>query len=93
MKRGLEAESPKVSRRRLMTVLVEVHKRVGRPQLSADFLAGDQFAGPLQQHDEDPKRLFRHTQAHARFAQFAGKWVGFVSGEAIDQPGGRGVHG
>lgn len=42
------------------------------PQRAADFLAGDQFAGPLQQQKKKLQRLGLEAHPNPLAAQFAG---------------------
>ena len=60
MKRGLSTESPRASRNLIdggIQAVVEIHERVGGPQVRPELFPSHHFAGPLKQDCEDVKRL------------------------------------
>ena len=62
--------------------MLELHNRVIRPQLLADFLAGYHFAGVLQQFSEDQERLLAQADLFGFvLAQFTGAKVEFKACE------------
>ena len=59
-------------------VRVEVDESTGRPESLLEFLARDQFSGPLEQSREDLKRFFLEPDLAAVLAQLACTQVDFV---------------
>src|ERR1700692_4699786 len=50
--------------------MLEIDKRVTRPEFLLQFLTADQFTGMIQQHLQDGQRLTLQANAHPLFAQF-----------------------
>ena len=65
---------------RFIQRLIEVNEGVS-PDLFLDLLARDDFARPLGQHEQNPKRLFLKADKHATLAQLHGVAVQFVDSE------------
>ena len=53
------------------------------PEFAADFLAGEDFARPVQEHAEDPEGLRVEFDAESLTAQFTGGKIDFEGAEAI----------
>src|SRR5882724_6550203 len=62
---------------------VEIHESIGRPNRQAEFLAGDQLAGTLQQLQKYHEGLLLNLDADAAPAQFVCVWVQLICAEAI----------
>jgi hypothetical protein len=74
MNRGVSAESPSVSRRRLINgvqPVVEVDERIPSPQALRELLARNELAGACQQQDQYLKGLFLKTEPDACLAQLS----------------------
>src|SRR6516225_2866245 len=69
-------------RYRGVQAMVEIDKRVYRPELQAQLLARDQFARTLQQHAQHAQGLFLEAHAPALLAQFSRAQVHFEVAEA-----------
>ena len=50
--------------------MLEIDKRVARPELLLQFLTGDQFTGMIQEHLQDGQRLTLEANPHPLLAQF-----------------------
>jgi hypothetical protein len=50
--------------------LIEFDNGFAGPEFAPDFLARDQIAGPLQEHEQDLKRLILQPDFRASFTQF-----------------------
>ncbi len=73
--------------------VVEIHERVGRPELLANLLARDQFAGALQQHDQDREWLVLQFDTDAVLTDLARTGIHLVGAEPDHRRfGGRGGH-
>ena len=64
--------------------MVEIDKRVGRPQTGSKFLAGDDFTRPLQQKGDDLERLFLKSYLGPVAAQFASPQIDLKDSEAYN---------
>jgi hypothetical protein len=62
--------------------VLEIHERIGRPQALAEFFAGDDFAGMLQEDGQDVEGLTGQSHAGAVFAEFARGEAHFEGTEA-----------
>jgi hypothetical protein len=63
--------------------VVEINKRVRRPELSLNFLSTDDFAGALKQHPQNTHWLFLEPDSHAMLAQFARANVQLENAETV----------
>src|SRR6516164_5821379 len=59
----------------VVQALLEVHERVGRPQLLLQLFSGDGLARTLQQHDQYVHWLPLQPDLHALFAEFPSSWI------------------
>jgi hypothetical protein len=64
--------------------VVEVNKRIIGPQPALEFLAGDQFAGALQQRDQYLQGLFLQPDLYALLAKLPRPEINFENSEAKD---------
>jgi len=48
--------------------MIEVHKRIGRPQDAAQFFPGDELTRIREQHLQDPQRLLLQFDLDALLA-------------------------
>ena len=67
--------------------VVEFYERLGRPELFAQLVAGDQFPMPFQKSLQQPARLFLNADFAAAPEKLARSCVQFENTKAID-PGG-----
>ena len=74
---------PQLLHRRIQAVL-EIDKRVGRPQRCAQHIAGHHFSPHLQQHDQDLEGLTLQLDADAVFAQLRRIGENLKIAETID---------
>ena len=51
--------------------MVEIHERIGRPDLLPQIVARDNNPGIFKERDQDLKGLFLQTNSHAVLAQLA----------------------
>lgn len=58
--------------------MVKIYEGVRRPQLLAQFLAGDNLALPFEKEKENLKWLFLQSYSHTALAQLSGGGVYFV---------------
>src|SRR6516162_7212202 len=59
----------------IVQALLEVHERVGRPQLLLQLFSSDGLARTLQQHDQHGHRLPLQSDFHPLFAEFPSSWI------------------
>ena len=69
--------------------MVEIHERVGGPQLAAELLASDDLLGMDEEHLQDSQRLILKPDLDALLAQFSGAHVQLERAEADDLRTGR----
>jgi hypothetical protein len=58
---------------------IEVDKCVRRPKLLTNLFPRDEFAGTLQEHNEQLKRLRLQAESYPTFSQLARMQIGFES--------------
>lgn len=62
--------------------MIEIHKSVGRPQAGPEIFAGDDLAGALKEHRQNPEGLLLEAHPQAVAANLAGGKVGFKDSKA-----------
>jgi hypothetical protein len=67
--------------------VLEVAKRLGRPELLLQLFASDEFSGAKQQRFENLKRLPGQTDSDALFAEFPSTQVDLEDAKADDSRG------
>jgi hypothetical protein len=65
----------------LIEAVIEIDVGVGGPEIFLEVLAGDEFAGMLDEYGEDTEGLFLDSDAQAVFAEFAGAKIEFEDSE------------
>jgi hypothetical protein len=61
--------------------VIELDDGIVGPELGLDIFPRHQFAGMLEQHHQNLKRLFRKPYPQAVFAQFPGAHIKFEAAE------------
>src|ERR1700730_3856718 len=64
--------------------MLEIDKRVARPELLLQFLTANQFTGTIQQHLQDGQGLTLQANTHPLFAQFPRVRVELEGAETYD---------
>ena len=65
--------------------MLEVDEGAIGPELAADFFAGEDFGGALEQHGEDLEGLCVQLDAKALAAEFAVRRVELEDSEAVER--------
>jgi hypothetical protein len=65
--------------------MVEVDKRICRPQMGSQFFPRDDLARPLDQHHQNLKRLLLKPDLGSIATQFSGAEIGLEDSE-LDRP-------
>src|SRR5437879_1719039 len=75
----------------LIQTAVEVHKRVGRPELVLEFFPGDHLPRTFQQHGEDLESLISELDLQALLTQLPGLRVDFERAKTDDAASSIGI--
>jgi hypothetical protein len=62
--------------------MIEIHKRVARPQPLAELLARDYLSRPGQEHAQNLEGLFGQLQTQTVLAELSGFQIGLKHAEA-----------
>jgi len=72
--------------------VVEIDEGLGAPEALTHFLAGDEFGGVIQEHDQDLKGLGVQFDTDPMLAELSGGGVGLEGAEGEDARGGVSGH-
>src|SRR5262249_39948928 len=77
----------------LVQAVIEIDEGVGGPEFVAQLLAGNDFTGMFQKHDQDLEGLFLEPDLRAMLTQFTGPQIDLKRAKANAlQPGRRAFH-
>ena len=71
----------------LVQAAIEIHKRVGWPELFSQLFAGHHFSGMFQKEGEYLKRLLLQLDPNAVFPQFGGAQVNLKNSKTSGSEG------
>src|ERR1700730_614138 len=72
--------------------VIEVDEGIGGPEPGSEFLAGNDLAGPLQEHGQERKGLFLKLDFVAILAELGGAQIGLEQAETNDGVRGEPLH-